>query len=222
MRKKVFDKDFIDLTEKAKDLCTHKYLDGRNAIKDGICLICCREIGKNINKQLMDKQLSNNKQWINTKKQLPNNNQKVIILTNNNDIQIAIFYKGHTKEECEKINAYSFEDQGGNNLVPYAWKADGGPMKWFGQDVLYWMELPDLPLIKKIKEEIKTSNIHFNKEERVIISGEVEYGDRCYRVASNGIVVMDIDEPKILINIDMIDGDEHVCTYVDRKYVFKK
>ena len=36
-------------------------------------------------------------------------------------------------------------DEWGNNLVPYHWYANGGPMSWFGQDVTHWMPLPEPP-----------------------------------------------------------------------------
>ena len=36
-------------------------------------------------------------------------------------------------------------DVQGNNKVPYMWKANGGPMEWFGQDVTHWMHLPEAP-----------------------------------------------------------------------------
>lgn len=36
------------------------------------------------------------------------------------------------------------EDEGGNNLRPYQW-ISFGPGNYFGQEVDYWMEIPELP-----------------------------------------------------------------------------
>lgn len=44
-----------------------------------------------------------------------------------------------------RSSIYGFGDVHGNNKVPYAWRADGGPMKWNGQDVTHWMPLPEPP-----------------------------------------------------------------------------
>lgn len=43
---------------------------------------------------------------------------------------------------------YRSGDVWGNNLVPYYWKADGGPMEWFGQNITHWMPLPEPPKMK--------------------------------------------------------------------------
>lgn len=45
--------------------------------------------------------------------------------------------------KCKRSSLYKECDANGNNLVPYRWYANGGPMKWFGQDVSYWAYLPE-------------------------------------------------------------------------------
>jgi hypothetical protein len=88
--------------------------------------------------------------WISVNDRLPDNKQKVLIVSNCGNcyppinIDTAIFYKGNTREECERINRYGFADQFANNLVPYAWKGSAH-MQWFGQEITHWMELPELP-----------------------------------------------------------------------------
>jgi hypothetical protein len=76
---------------------------------------------------------------------LPKHGEKVNIFLRDRNIQTAMFYKGRTFVECKKINLYGCADQQGNNLVPYRWYADGGPMSWFGQEATHWQPLPQSP-----------------------------------------------------------------------------
>jgi hypothetical protein len=48
----------------------------------------------------------------------------------------------------KRSDVYRESDVCGNNLVPYHWFANGGPMNWFGQDVTHWAYLPDGPVNK--------------------------------------------------------------------------
>ena len=45
--------------------------------------------------------------------------------------------------KCKRSDLYKECDVFGNNLVPYHWYANGGPMNWFGQDVSHWGYLPE-------------------------------------------------------------------------------
>lgn len=49
-------------------------------------------------------------------------------------------------KEIHRSMLYNSADVHGNNRVPYCWEANAGQMKWFGQDVMYWSELPKSPL----------------------------------------------------------------------------
>jgi hypothetical protein len=44
--------------------------------------------------------------------------------------------------DCERKRQYHSEDEWGNNLRPYVWK-EWGPGRLFGQDVDFWMPLPE-------------------------------------------------------------------------------
>lgn len=56
---------------------------------------------------------------------------------------------------------------------------------------------------------------------KVYISGPVKYGDNTYRVASYGHILNEaqLNDKKVLVCIDMIDGDVLANAYVDRKYI---
>lgn len=104
---------------------------------------------------------------ISTKNQLPERNQYVLIhLTKNNwgdddDPKgnrywtVAKFIRGMPEEECAALGEYdkrkrmyTIADVFGNNLVPYCWDTFG-PGTYFGQEVDYWCELPELEAIEK-------------------------------------------------------------------------
>lgn len=57
--------------------------------------------------------------------------------------------------------------------------------------------------------------------ENVRVSGEVEYGDNWYRVASDGIIVEKISEKETMVNIDSVDGDLNAVVIVENKYIQK-
>ena len=87
-----------------------------------------------------------NNGWILCEERLPEDGQEVLIWYEDGHSkgrEIATFQRGKTKEElcAMPLLCYSFEDQFGNNLKPYAWFGHG-PMQWFGQDVLAWQPLP--------------------------------------------------------------------------------
>lgn len=114
-------------------------------------------------------------EWVSTEDRLPEDGQDVLIY--DGELGIAKFRRGISKEERERMkrgefpdpeetgwtladgyfkvkrsDSYGPADEGWNNLVPYYWKQTRGPMQWFGQNVKYWMPLPDLPRRKSRDE----------------------------------------------------------------------
>lgn len=110
-------------------------------------------------------------EWISVKERLPEEGKYVIVWVGS--AQVARIEKGITEEERQKMKNGEIEDRieygwsqstgfmplkrsdlykscdvFGNNLVPYCWKANGGPMEWFGQNVTHWMPLPEPPKMK--------------------------------------------------------------------------
>ena len=100
--------------------------------------------------------------WIPVTELLPEENHYVLIWCGS--IQVAEIIKGITEEERAKMkrgelpdpeiggwkgikrsSVYTSADVHGNNKVPYRWKANGGPMEWFGQKVTHWKPLPAPP-----------------------------------------------------------------------------
>lgn len=110
-------------------------------------------------------------EWISVEERLPEENVYVLIAVENS-IQVARIIKGISEEKREKMKngelpdseetcfaadkiitlrrsqLYRSGDVWGNNLVPYYWKANGGPMEWFGQNITHWMPLPEPPKMK--------------------------------------------------------------------------
>lgn len=107
--------------------------------------------------------------WVNPEDYLPEEGKDVLIF-DGSEMQIARIRKGITEEDRQKMKdgelpdpvsigwclangyfevkrseSYRSEDVWGNNKVPYCWEATAGPMKWFGQDIKYWAELPERP-----------------------------------------------------------------------------
>lgn len=107
-------------------------------------------------------------EWISVNDGLPEDGEAVLIWVGK--VQVARIYKGITEEEREKMKngelpnpsetawssstgyvsikrseTYRRCDVFGNNSVPYCWESTSGPMKWFGQNVSYWMPLPNAP-----------------------------------------------------------------------------
>lgn len=107
-------------------------------------------------------------EWISVEERLPEEGKYVIVWVGS--AQVARIEKGITEEERQKMkngevedrieygwsqstgfmplkrsNLYKACDVHGNNRVPYCWKANGGPMEWFGQNVTHWMPLPEPP-----------------------------------------------------------------------------
>ena len=107
-------------------------------------------------------------EWISVKDRLPEENEYVMIWCG--ECQIARIEKGISEEQrkamkrgelddpCEtgwtlssgyftlkRSRSYKACDEQGNNRVPYCWYANGGPMKWFGQEVTHWAYLPQPP-----------------------------------------------------------------------------
>lgn len=108
-------------------------------------------------------------QWISVKYRLPEENEYVLILLGS-QIEVARIEIGISKKEREMMKygelpdkdefgyiperpfftvkrsaTIKESDQWGNNLVPYKWYAQSGPMKWYGQYVTHWMTLPEPP-----------------------------------------------------------------------------
>ena len=63
----------------------------------------------------------------------------------------------------------------------------------------------------------------FREGERVRISGQVKYGGTDYRVASDGVVVVDTKKKSrsTLVLVDCIDGDGGVTCLVENKYIYR-
>ena len=106
--------------------------------------------------------------WIPVTERLPEENEYVMIWCGG--CHVARIKKGISEEQrkamkrgelddlCEtgwtlssgyfalkRSQSYKDCDEQGNNRVPYCWYANGGPMKWFGQEVTHWMPLPEPP-----------------------------------------------------------------------------
>lgn len=104
--------------------------------------------------------------WLNCDDELPNNNEKVLVVYYN-DIKTAIFEKGISLEEREKMKKGEILDtvewgwclsQGyisnkrsdiikscdefGNNTNPYCWRIDGHSI--FGKNIKYWAHIPNI------------------------------------------------------------------------------
>lgn len=109
--------------------------------------------------------------WISVEERLPNENEVVLIWVGG--VRVARFLKGITEEERQKMESgelqnpkneywcssagytwierskiYTSSDVHGNNLVPYSWEEPSDNMKWFGQNVNYWLPLPQPPETK--------------------------------------------------------------------------
>ena len=112
-------------------------------------------------------------EWISVAERLPEEGKYVLVLVGKSDPQVACLRKGISKAEREQMRRgeipdpveYGWNyrdgvtftkrsrifkdcDEDGNNLVPYRWFANGGPMAWFGQDVTYWMPIPEIPKLE--------------------------------------------------------------------------
>lgn len=161
-REKQIDEMAEDL--KGGDLCKHLPKDLCNS-RD--CSLCEAEIlyESDYRKQ----------EWISVDERLPEENEYVLIWADK--VQVARIEKGISEETRQKMKngelpdpaemcirptegiksiprsaLYRAADVFGNNKVPYIWKANGGPMEWFGQCVTHWMPLPEPPKMKGDKE----------------------------------------------------------------------
>ena len=85
-------------------------------------------------------------EWISVKDSLPNDDEKVIILLDGNDIETATFIRGRDRKDIKSSSSVTQADQYGYNTVRYAW--DIGAIALYGQRVSFWMHLPKLPIIK--------------------------------------------------------------------------
>lgn len=107
-------------------------------------------------------------EWISVEDRLPEENVAVLIWSGS--ISIAKLEKGITMAEREAMKRGEIDDpesegwnlydgwfwikrsdsirpcdEWGNNLKPYCWETVGGVGQYFGQDVKYWMPLPQEP-----------------------------------------------------------------------------
>lgn len=107
-------------------------------------------------------------EWISVEDRLPEENVAVLIWSGS--ISIAKLEKGITMAEREAMKKGEIDDpesegwnlydgwfwikrsdsiracdEWGNNLKPYCWEAVGSVGQHFGQDVKYWMPLPQKP-----------------------------------------------------------------------------
>ena len=99
---------------------------------------------------------------INVNDRTPKNKQYVLVLLNNDNwcdsddpegdryYKVVKFIKGLSKEDRKKLPddnmskfLFSGGDEDGNNLKPYCWDSFGAS-SYFGQDVDYWFELPQI------------------------------------------------------------------------------
>jgi hypothetical protein len=111
--------------------------------------------------------------WINVENSLPNEGDSVLVYLGNHiqsrKYDVVTFNKGISKKERQDMREGKIEnptiktyvgspsirwdskrssltnssDEEGNNQKPYSWQ--NGPMRYFGQDVTYWMPLPNKP-----------------------------------------------------------------------------
>ncbi len=109
-----------------------------------------------------------NHSWINVKEKLPENNQKILTYDGIR-VKIAIFEKGLTNKEREKMKRgeipdekehvwrpvdgffetkrseiYKASDEWGNNEKGYCWRIDDNRV--FGQNIEWWMPIPESPM----------------------------------------------------------------------------
>ena len=107
-------------------------------------------------------------EWISVEDRLPEENVAVLIWSGS--ASIAKLEKGITMAEREAMKKGEIDDpesegwnlsngwfkvkrsdsirpcdEWGNNLKPYCWETVGGVGQYFGQDVKYWMPLPEKP-----------------------------------------------------------------------------
>lgn len=102
--------------------------------------------------------------WISTKDKLPPSGKNVLVYANsaiigddpNCKVKVMWLEYGISKEERlvmessndaklrERSKSYIRSDQDGNNLLNYSWVGINHASH-FGQDVLYWCEIPELP-----------------------------------------------------------------------------
>ena len=107
-------------------------------------------------------------EWISVEDRLPEENVAVLIWSGSTSI--AKLEKGITMAEREAMKKGEIDDpkdigwnssngwfwikrsdsmrpcdEWGNNLKPYCWEVVGGVGQYFGQDVKYWMPLPQKP-----------------------------------------------------------------------------
>ena len=87
--------------------------------------------------------------WISTKDQLPKDRQRVIVWNRNCNVScggevIHVYAVNFHQGEHRPNGPWRSCDTGfGNNEVPYCWKE--GARTWFGQEILFWMPIPDKP-----------------------------------------------------------------------------
>lgn len=96
-------------------------------------------------------------QWIPVSERLPDDRQIVLAYwgsihcEHSDNFSIMRFYKGKEARDVDEHKGVQFCDQWGNNKAPYAWADPHGPLKLFGQNVTYWMPLPEPPVEKEEK-----------------------------------------------------------------------
>lgn len=93
--------------------------------------------------------------WIKVEEQLPEDGEYVLTIYNRGNwiskdgregkhtYIVAKFLKGKLLSD-NKEGPFRMQDQFENNSVPYCWDTFG-PLKLFGQDVSFWMSLPEGP-----------------------------------------------------------------------------
>lgn len=88
--------------------------------------------------------------WISVDENLPDDGELVLAIWDKSHftepgMSVMRFYKGKSADEVDIYDGVRFCDEWGNNKKPYAWCDPSGPMTWYGQDVSYWMPLPEPP-----------------------------------------------------------------------------
>ncbi len=122
--------------------------------------------------------------WINVKDKLPNDQEKVIIVSGN-EIEYVKFQKGISKAEREQMRrgeidnptvegwgpisgytkykrseSYRAADEDGNNKKPYCWYVSSAGTNINGQDVTWWAYEPNLPRDEICESEKEEMNIN--------------------------------------------------------------
>ena len=155
------------LLEELNELNTYTYTKDINGGKLTFQVCGIGDVGRLITKMPTVEERPRG-EWISVEDRLPEENVAVLIWSGS--VSIAKLEKGITKAEREAMKRGEIDDpkdlgwtssngwfwikrsdsmrpcdEWGNNLKPYYWEAVDGMGQHFGQDVKYWMPLPEKP-----------------------------------------------------------------------------